>query len=99
MQATGITLSTEQFARTKQRIQELGLEEQVKVELINYLELNSQQLQFDKIVSVGMFEHVGRENLDRYMNKINELLVPGGMTVLIFVQHRHWLVGSCLAKT
>ena len=82
VKATGITLSTEQFAGTKQRIQELGLEDQVKVELINYLDLNSQQLQFDKIVSVGMFEHVGRENLDRYMNKVNELLVPGGTSLL-----------------
>ncbi len=82
VQATGITLSTEQYAGTKQRIQELGLGDQVKVELINYLDLDSQQLQFDKIVSVGMFEHVGRSNLARYMKKVNELLVPGGTSLL-----------------
>jgi len=44
--------------------------------------LDSQKLQFDKIVSVGMFEHVGRDNLPCYMSKVNELLVPGGTFLL-----------------
>ena len=82
VQATGITLSTEQYAKTSRRIRELGLDNQVSVELINYLDLDSRQLQFDKIMSVGMFEHVGRSNLARYMNKVNELLVPGGLSLL-----------------
>ncbi|MEN6568138.1 MAG: cyclopropane-fatty-acyl-phospholipid synthase family protein [Veillonellales bacterium] len=82
VQATGITLSTEQYEGAKCRIQELGLEKQIKVELINYLDLNSSKVQFDKIVSVGMFEHVGRKNLERYMKKVNELLVPGGTSLL-----------------
>lgn len=82
VQATGITLSEEQYAGTKRRIQALGLEDQVQVELISYLELDSRQLQFDKIVSVGMFEHVGKSNLPCYMNKVNELLVPGGLSLL-----------------
>ena len=82
VQATGITLSEEQYAGTKRRIQALGLADQVQVELISYLELDSRQLQFDKIVSVGMFEHVGKSNLPCYMNKVNELLVPGGLSLL-----------------
>ncbi|MBU2700299.1 cyclopropane-fatty-acyl-phospholipid synthase [Sporomusaceae bacterium BoRhaA] len=82
VQATGITLSTEQYKKTKQRIKELGLESQVNVELMNYQDLNADKWQFDKIISVGMFEHVGKENLTKYMNKIHELLVPGGMSLL-----------------
>lgn len=82
VQTTGITLSTEQYEKTKQRIKELGLEDQVKVELMNYQDLNATQWQFDKIVSVGMFEHVGKGNLTKYMNKIHELLVPGGTSLL-----------------
>ncbi|MDF2563989.1 MAG: cfa [Massilibacillus sp.] len=82
VKATGITLSTEQFAAVTERIKKLGLEDQLQVKLINYQELDSAQLQFDKIVSVGMVEHVGKENLGCYMNKINELLVPGGISLL-----------------
>ncbi len=82
VKATGITLSTEQFAAVTERIKKLGLEDQLEVKLINYQELDSAKLQFDKIVSVGMFEHVGKGNLGCYMNKVNELLVPGGISLL-----------------
>lgn len=82
VQATGITLSTEQYHGTRQRIKDLGLEQQVDVHLINYQELESSQPCFDKIVSVGMFEHVGRENLANYMRKVYELLAPGGVSLL-----------------
>lgn len=77
----GITLSEEQYTAVKQRISELGLSGLLEVELLNYLDLPD-QLRFDKIVSVGMFEHVGRENLGRYMDKVNKLLVPGGLSML-----------------
>lgn len=82
VKATGITLSTEQYNAVTERIKKLGLEDQLQVKLINYLELDSTKLQFDKIVSVGMFEHVGKGNLGRYMKKVNELLVPGGTSLL-----------------
>jgi len=82
VKATGITLSTEQYNAVTARIKKLGLEDQLQVKLINYLELDSTKLQFDKIVSVGMFEHVGKGNLGRYMNKVNELLVSGGTSLL-----------------
>jgi cyclopropane-fatty-acyl-phospholipid synthase len=77
----GITLSEEQYAAVKQRISDLGLYGLLEVELLNYLDLPD-HLQFDKIVSVGMFEHVGRENLGLYMDKVNKLLVPGGLSML-----------------
>ncbi|WP_110956044.1 SAM-dependent methyltransferase [Anaerosinus massiliensis] len=82
VKATGITLSTEQFAAVTERIKKLGLEDQLQVKLMNYQELDSTQYQFEKIVSVGMFEHVGKGNLGCYMNKVNELLVPGGISLL-----------------
>lgn len=80
--ATGITLSTEQYEKTQEKIQELGLTGQVDVRLLGYQELDPAQMQFDKIVSVGMFEHVGQENLPRYMQKVADLLVPGGLSLL-----------------
>ncbi|CUH94750.1 hypothetical protein P22_0816 [Propionispora sp. 2/2-37] len=82
VKATGITLSEEQYEGTKQRIKELGLENLVDVQFVNYQDLDETKLQFDKIVSVGMFEHVGKNNLPRYMDKVNKLLVPGGMSLL-----------------
>lgn len=82
VKAMGITLSEEQYRATKQRISELGLEENVNVELMNYLELDEARYKFDKIVSVGMFEHVGKENIPRYFDKVNHLLKQGGVSLL-----------------
>ncbi|BBB92047.1 MAG TPA: class I SAM-dependent methyltransferase [Methylomusa anaerophila] len=80
--ALGITLSEEQYRATRERIAALGLTDKVDVQLINYLDLDEEKYRFDKIVSVGMFEHVGKENIPKYLNKINRLLVPGGLSLL-----------------
>lgn len=80
--AMGITLSEEQYKGTKKRIAEMGLEDKVTVKLMNYLELDPVEYQFDKIVSVGMFEHVGKENIPRYFNQVYRLLKPGGLSLL-----------------
>ncbi|NCD09106.1 MAG: methyltransferase domain-containing protein [Negativicutes bacterium] len=80
--ALGITLSEEQYVKTKERIEKLGLNDKVDVKLMNYLDLDKNSYQFDKIVSVGMFEHVGKENLHNYMKILNELLAPGGLSLL-----------------
>jgi cyclopropane-fatty-acyl-phospholipid synthase len=82
VRATGITLSTDQYRYTQQRIQELGLENRVDVRLLNYQSIDAAQMRFDKIVSVGMFEHVGQDNLPLYLDKVQELLSPGGMFLL-----------------
>lgn len=87
VKALGITLSDEQYRGTQARIAELGLTDQVDVRLVNYLDLDEKQLQFDKIVSVGMFEHVGKENLPKYMDKIEKLLIPGGLSLLHTITH------------
>lgn len=80
--ALGITLSQEQYNKTKDKINEMGLTGQVDVKLMNYLELDKADCQFERIVSVGMFEHVGRDNLHKYMEILDKLLVPGGLSLL-----------------
>ncbi|CCO08156.1 SAM-dependent methyltransferase [Desulforamulus hydrothermalis] len=82
VRALGITLSDQQYAAAGRRVKELGLAGQVEIRLASYQDLSEQEQQFDKIVSVGMFEHVGRDNLPRYMEQVNKLLVPGGLSLL-----------------
>ncbi len=82
VKALGITLSEEQYAEVKQRIAKYQLEDLVDVKLMNYLDLDPKQFRFDKVVSVGMFEHVGKENIPCYMEKVSDLLVDGGLSML-----------------
>jgi cyclopropane-fatty-acyl-phospholipid synthase len=76
--ATGITLSEQQFAFTKQRIAREGLDAECEVRLCDYRQLDHEIPSFDKISSVGMFEHVGWQNLGTYFNTVKKLLKPGG---------------------
>jgi cyclopropane-fatty-acyl-phospholipid synthase len=78
--ATGITLSKNQHAHVQRLIEDKGLQGRVRVELIDYRHLDERQT-FDKISSVGMLEHVGQANLERYFNKVLRLLVPGGLAL------------------
>jgi cyclopropane-fatty-acyl-phospholipid synthase len=78
--ATGITLSDEQLAFSRNRIKQLGLQDKIEVRLMDYRDLPSDS-QYDKIASVGMFEHVGRLNLPQYFSKIYSLLKPGGVVM------------------
>lgn len=99
VKATGITISEEQYKGTLERIEKLGLTEQVDVKLMDYLDLNAMNLNFEKIVSVGMFEHVGKENLHRYMGKVEELLVPGGLSLLHSIMgHREDFFNSWMER-
>jgi len=82
VRATGITISEEQYKESLVRIKNLGLTEKVDVQFLDYLDLDANDNQFDKIVSVGMIEHVGKGNLYKYMDKIEKLLVPGGLSMV-----------------
>lgn len=82
VKALGITLSEQQYQATRERIDSMVLSDRVEVKLMNYLDLDETEHQFDKIVSVGMFEHVGKANLRKYMEKVNRLLVSGGLSLL-----------------
>ena len=78
--ATGITLSQNQFNHVSRLIQTKGLADRVRIQLCDYRDLQPQQ-PFDKLASVGMFEHVGRANMLRYFQRIHELLRPGGIAM------------------
>lgn len=78
----GITLSKQQADLANERIKESGSSDKVTVEIKDYREIEENQ-QFDKIVSVGMFEHVGRVKQIEYFNKAMKLLKPGG----VFLNH------------
>jgi cyclopropane-fatty-acyl-phospholipid synthase len=78
--ALGITLSEGQFQFAQQRIRDLGLEDRCEVRLLDYRDV-PEHTPFDKIASVGMFEHVGLHNLPAYFAKIQRLLKPGGLVM------------------
>lgn len=76
VKAHGITLSRQQFDFVRKKIQRLGFENRVTVELRDYSTIEGS---YDKIVSVGMFEHIGIANMPKYFNKISELLRDRGI--------------------
>jgi cyclopropane-fatty-acyl-phospholipid synthase len=80
VRATGITLSQNQYEYARQRIAEEKLGDTCEVRLLDYRDLPENE-PYDKIASVGMFEHVGRKNLPVYFGKIFRLLKPGGLVM------------------
>ena len=76
----GITLSQQQHDYVRERLVELKLEDRCEVRLLDYRDMPETE-PFDKIASVGMFEHVGRQNLPVYFSKIQRLLRPGGLVM------------------
>ncbi len=75
----GITLSKNQYEYSKKKAEELNLENQVRFKLIDYRQLNEK---FDRIVSVGMFEHVGRKFYKKYFNTVAKLLNKNGVALI-----------------
>ena len=86
VQATGITLSQNQFGHVEAEIERRRLADRVRVELRDYQDLPDVEA-FDKIASVGMFEHVGPRNYGRYFGKIRRILVPGGFVLNHGITH------------
>ncbi len=78
VRAHGITLSRRQFEYTQHRIRAEGLQDQVTVELRDYRDLADEGA-YDKVSSVGMFEHVGLANLPSYLAIVRRVLRPGGL--------------------
>ena len=75
----GITLSENQLDYCTKKVKELNLENQVRFKLMDYRELNEK---FDRIVSVGMFEHVGRKYYKKYFNTVSKLLKEDGVSLI-----------------
>ena len=78
-EVTGITLSQNQFDYCVKKAKKLNLENQVTFKLIDYRELNEK---FDRIVSVGMFEHVGRKFYKKFFRQIEKLLNNNGVSLI-----------------
>jgi len=76
--AHGITLSRQQLELAQQRIARAGLQGRVSVELKDYRDLAGDAL-YDKVASIGMFEHVGLKNLPLYFSTVHRLLKPAGL--------------------
>jgi cyclopropane-fatty-acyl-phospholipid synthase len=75
----GVTLSEEQLKYAREKASAMGLSGQVRYELMDYRDVKGP---FDRIVSVGMFEHVGRPNYFAYFDKVAELLAPDGVALI-----------------
>jgi len=77
VRGVGVTLSGAQAELARERIRAAGLADRVEVRVLDYRELGDGP--FDKIASVGMYEHVGRSELARYVEHVHTLLRPGGL--------------------
>ncbi len=79
VEVLGVTLSREQHVVANERAQAMGLADRVQFKLMDYRHIDQQ---FDRIVSVGMFEHVGVSHYDEFFGKLNSLLVDDGVAVV-----------------
>jgi cyclopropane-fatty-acyl-phospholipid synthase len=83
----GVTLSRSQYEEARRRISDAGVADRARVELWDYRELPATT--FDKIVSIGMFEHVGREKLPEYFGTAHRLLKDGGLFLNHGIANQH----------
>ena len=78
-EVVGITLSENQLKYSKKKAKEMNLENQVQFKLIDYRQINEK---FDRVVSVGMFEHVGRKFYNKYFKQVSNLLKDDGIALI-----------------
>ena len=85
VQVLGVTLSEEQYRLSTERAKTLGLSDRVHFELIDYRKVTGR---FDRVISVGMFEHVGVNHYPTFFDRVRDLLEPAGVAVLHSIGHR-----------
>lgn len=89
VKTVGITLSEEQYRKIQEEIKEQHLEERMEVRLMDYRELGQEfgreKNLFDRVVSVGMLEHVGRGNYEKFLEQVECVMKPGGLFLLHFI--------------
>lgn len=85
IKGTGITLSKEQYQKFSEDIEREGLKDRLQVELMDYRDLKHSGVQFDRMVSVGMLEHVGRGNYELFMENAEAVLKPEGLFLLHYI--------------
>ncbi len=98
IKGTGITLSEEQHDEFQRRITEEGLEDQLEVKLMDYRDLPEYGKTFDRVVSVGMIEHVGRDNYELFLRCVNQVLKDGGVFLLHYISGRKEYPGDAWMK-
>lgn len=81
----GITLSKEQYKKCKERIKEEKLEDLIDVQIMDYRDLKKSGLKFQRVVSVGMLEHVERENYQLFFDNVDGVLDKGGVFCLHYI--------------
>ncbi len=83
VRAVGLTLSENQFELGNKRIKDAGLEDQAEIRLQDYREMSEKEFKsFDRIISIGMFEHVGKENIPVFFDHCSRLLKDDGIMLL-----------------
>lgn len=85
VKGVGITLSEEQHRQFSEEIRDQHLEEKLEVRLMDYRDLKKSGLQFDRVVSVGMLEHVGRGNYECFLDQVEAVLKPEGLFLLHYI--------------
>jgi len=93
VEALGITLSQPQVDLARERIAQADLGDRCRVEYLDYREVAPEQ-PFDKLVSVGMFEHVGEAKMRVYFDQARELLQPGGAFLNHAIARPGWIPAS-----
>ncbi|VAV98170.1 Cyclopropane-fatty-acyl-phospholipid synthase [hydrothermal vent metagenome] len=78
VQVHGITLSQEQYQMANARVKKAKLENWIKIELMDYRDLPD-GAQYDRVISVGMFEHIGIKNFQTYFQTVKRVLKPNGL--------------------
>ncbi|NMC81840.1 MAG: methyltransferase domain-containing protein [Armatimonadetes bacterium] len=88
VRATGITLSEEQCRYGEESIQKAGLEGRARIRREHYATLDEGDESFDKVISIGMMEHVGKPHLAEFASVVKRLLKPGGLALLHLITCR-----------
>lgn len=81
----GITLSEEQYQKFSRDIEEEGLSDLLQVKRMDYRDLKKSGMEFDRVVSVGMMEHVGRGSYEEFMENVDAVLKGRGLCLLHFI--------------
>jgi len=86
VRVTGVTVSKEQVVLAEERAHEAGVADKVEFRLQDYRDVKGE---YDHIVSLGMFEHVGHKNYRTYFDVVRKMLKPEGLFVLQTIGHNH----------
>lgn len=85
VKGVGITLSEEQYRQFSEEIRDQHMEDRLEVKLMDYRDLEKSGLSFDRVVSVGMLEHVGRGNYECFLQNMEAVLKPEGLFLLHYI--------------